>query len=237
MINRNFTELYRPATGPMDLDAGKPNAKDAFWSALFTLVSLLFSAIGCWLAVWSIPDVFANKLWYILTAFGALLALFGLRFAWSMGNATIIEWEAYQIRKNQWHEVQLQAYRELKGIEVVRTYSEFELSPKYASHVLLAGLAVHYNMANSRSNGRSVPYSVRSLQEKLYIGSNHTILIGELKGTNPEQMSKLFADLGWIKNRRGGASGDWVPKTLDELVSSFLNNWTKLNTRIKSDDN
>lgn len=230
MLSRNVTELIRPAQSAMDLDAGKPNAKDAFFSGGFTLASLLFAAIGCWLSVWSLPRQYDDSsLWYVATGFGSLLALFALRMGWRWGNMTIEEWADYQYRKQEWHEVTIEAYRALRGQERIISYGEYELNPALAHHVLLAGLAVHRSVMQSGS-GRAVPYSVRSLEEKLYIGNNasNTVLVGELKGTAPEKMSNTFAQLGWVRNRKDGKAGDWAPQSVDELINTFTQNWGKV---------
>lgn len=231
MIERRILDITRPAHGPMDLNAGRPNAKDALYTGGFTLISLAVGAIGALVVVWALPlDVYAtwSALRVIGCVFGGLVGFFGLSFAWNMGRITIEEWRDYQGRKSEWHSVQIRMYERANGLENIREYSSLELRPELARDVLALGLALHWRYVNG-ANARRDLHSVRSLEESVYLdGGNRAILIGKLSGTAPEKVSALFAKLGWVRNRRPGYAGDWAPESFDDVINLFTRNWSKV---------
>jgi len=220
----------------MDLNAGRPNAKDALYASGFTLLNLVVASIGALIFVWALPkDAFAtwSAVRVVGCAFGGMVVFFGMGFAWHMGRITTQEWRDYQGRKSEWHTVQIAMYQRANGLEHIREYSEHELRPDLARDVLALGLALHYRYASGVQ--RRDLHSVRSLEESIYIDAgNRAILIGKLAGTSPEKASALFAKLGWVRNRRPGHAGDWVPQSFEDVIDLFARNWSKVD-RIQND--
>ena len=235
MINRQLTEIIRPARGAMDLDRGALDPKIAIQSAVFTLCGLVVSMLSTLLVLWAIPKEL--EVWGLIrpvvAVFGSAIAITAALFAFYMGKITINEWVDYIGRKSQWHTVELEAFKQLKGIEVIREYSQLEFRPDRASDMLFLALVKHYEHSRPRATKAS-PHSVASLSSKieLSVGAN-SITLGELKGVSPEKVSSLFAELGLVQGRKKNVAGQWVPESYDEVIEQFIKNWHKITNKPK----
>lgn len=230
MINRTATTTVRPTSGSMNLDQGQINAKEAFIMAGFSLASILVMALGGLLVGWASPKYSYDWTWYrgigIIT--GALIAICGLKFAWSMSSLMLHSWHAYHERLAEWHDAEIEMYRAQQGVEREMTYSETELLPDVASHVLITALLIQYRLQRDQRFDHA-PWSVRGLAEKQFLDSNaNAILIGELKGTKPEAMSTRLAQLGLVVNRKPGFEGTWGAQSFNDVFDKVSRNWRKI---------
>lgn len=226
MIERKVSQTIRPSNGAMNLDHGRIDAKEAFVMAGFSLASILVMALGGILLVWASPkesyELNAYRIIGMLT--GGLISLCGLRFAWSMSSLMLHSWHAYHSRLADWHNAELYAYEQQQGVETVTEVSQLELTPSVAGHVLLTALAIQHRLQTQ--DVHQALWSVRALEDKLYLdGGTNSVLIGELNGTKPEQMSNTLAQLGLVKNRREGVAGDWVPQDYNDVFNILAKNW------------
>lgn len=231
MIERKYAVTTRPASGAMNLNENKPDAKQAALTAAFTFGAILIMGLGALIIVWSSPDPYGG--WSaprIIGAFtGGMLALFSFRYAWSMGNITIALWQGYQARLLDWHNAELDMYLAQNGVETIQEISQLELTPDVASHVLVTALAIQYRLARGDTRWRHAPWSVRGLEEKQYLsGTANAVLLGELTGTRPEAMSERLAALGLVIDRKPGSAGNWAPQSFDDVFATIAKNWHRL---------
>lgn len=230
MIQRSVSQTVRPTSGAMNLNANQPDAKQAFFAAGFTFVSILVMAIGGLIIVWSAPTY--GDRWSVVRFIGCgtglLIAIFAFVYAFTMGNITIGLWQGYQRRLDDWHNAELEMYLAQRGAETITEISQLELTPQVAGHVLLTALAIQHRLAQSPRYTHA-PWSVRGLEEKIYLaGTNNSVLLGEITGTRPELMSDRLAQLGLIRDRKPGAAGVWVPESYEHIFDLFAKNWSKL---------
>lgn len=233
------TRLSRPATPPMNLDAGKPEAREAFFNSGLTLVFLLFAAIGAWLASLFgahqgeslIPGDydFIGVPRGIGFAFGWALALFAVQNAFTYSKLTRLGWVSYYRRLDDWHNMILSAYEDTGGQETLEQLSIYEINPKVPSNVLSLALAVHQRVTHSPSMRRAA-YSVRGLEGSHFLKGprGNLVLVGTLTGTRPEELNKLFVALGLIRDQRPGVAGEWAPSSELEVLQLITSNWPKL---------
>lgn len=232
MIQRKYETTTRPASGAMNLNEGKPDAKQAALSASFTLGAILCMSLGALVFSWSVPTSdFGQIQWSAFNIVGlvtgSFIGFFALRYAWSMGNITVVLWEDYLARLRDWHKAELWAYTSQDGVEVTQAVNTYELDPNVASHVLVTALLIQHQLTHQSTHG-TLPWSRRGLEDKLMLSSNRSaILIGELTGTRPERMSERLAELGLITNRKPGYAGDWVPEDYED-VFNYIAGWSKL---------
>ncbi len=229
MLERKISQTVRPSSGSMNLDHGRIEAKEAFIMAGFSLVSILVMALGGILTVWSSPKYSYDWTWYraigMLT--GGLIALMGLRFSWSMSSLMLYSWRSYHSRLADWHNAELEMYLDQRGVETITEVSQLELTPQVAGHVLLTALAIQHRLMTQ--DVHQALWSVRALEEKLYLdGNTNSVLLGEINGTRPEQMSLRLSQLGLVKDRKEGSAGHWVPQSYDDVFSIIAKNWSKI---------
>lgn len=230
MFEKRVSQTVRPSNGSMDLNHGKIDPKEAFVMAGFSLVSIFVMALGGMLTVWSSPKYTFDWTWYraigMLT--GILISSMGFRFAWSMSGLMLHSWRAYHDRLYEWHTAELEMYRNQLGVETITEVSQLEITPQVCKDVLLTALAIQYRLQTTDQRYQHVPWSVRGLEEKLYLdGGNHSILLGEISGSKPELMSATLADLGLVRDRKPGSAGDWVPQSYDDIFTAISKNWNK----------
>lgn len=231
MIDKRYTMTQRPISGAMNLSDGKPDAKQAFFTAGFTFASLLVMAIGALVALWSIPSGFDAR-WNVARVIGiitgASIAIFAFVYAFTMGNITVSLWQGYLKRLDAWHNAELTMYLDQRGSETTHEYSQLELTPEVASHVLITALAIQYQLSR-QTKYRHAPWSVRGLEEKLYLaGASNSVLLGELTGTRPELMSARLAQLGLVVGRKEGYAGEWSAQSYEEIFITIAKNWGKI---------
>ena len=218
----------------MDLNAGKPDPKEAAFNALFTLGAYLIAGIAALAFVWSLPETdFTGYIaWHLTNVIGILvsgLIVFAtLRYGWAMGNITVKLWHGYHSRIERWNDEVIRSYRAMHGQEITNTVSIYELDPNVPSHVLITALLVQHRLAHA-ANQRELPWSTRGLADRLELTSgNNSVLLGELGGTRPERMSMRLAELGFISNRKPGSAGNWVPQSYDDIIENYARQWSKV---------
>lgn len=232
MIQKRYETTTRPASGAMDLNSGKPDAKQAAMSASFTLGAILCMGMGALVFSWSIPkSEFGQIQWNAFNVVGivtgSFVVFFAFRYAWSMGNITVVLWEDYLTRLRDWHKAELWAYTKQDGVETMQAVSIYEYSANVAYQAFVTALLIQYRLTHNKSS--VLPYSVRGLEDPLQLSSgNNLILMGELKGTQPERMSERLADLGYVTNRKPGYAGDWQPQSYEDIIETFARNWSKI---------
>jgi hypothetical protein len=220
--------------GPMDLDHGKPNAKDALLAGSFTLAATLVAAIGLMLIAWSQPkfDEQWNAFRVIGTLTGVAVAFRAFVFSERMFKLTISLWSDYRDRLADWHEAELNAYQAMNGQEQITEVSQFELSPNVPYQFLITALVIHHQLQQAQRLSLRLdyaPYSIRGLEKGLWLGNDrsNSIFIGEFRGTKPERVSEQLAAMGFVADRQPGYAGRWVPQTTDEIFDQFIRNWHK----------
>ena len=111
---REYTQIKRPLSPPMDLDAGKINVLQAGLSGLVSLCALLLASFGGWIVVrsWAVA--------YLGVAIGFALFLVGAAVGVSVLFVSLGEWRAHSRRLDEWHYETLAAWRE-NGAETVET--------------------------------------------------------------------------------------------------------------------
>lgn len=231
MIERKATTTVRPISGAMNLDAGSPDPKQAFFTAGFSLLSIFVAAIGALIFVWSVPQEYDAR-WSVIRvvgcATGIMVAFSAFTYAFIIGNVTVSLWQGYQRRLSDWHEIELEMYQRANGSETIRELSQLELTPDVASHVLITALAIQWRLQRGATYNHA-PWSVRGLEEKVMLdGGSNAILLGELNGTKPEAMSSRLAQLGLVVGRKAGFEGNWTAQSFDDVFSRVASNWHKL---------
>jgi hypothetical protein len=234
MLEKRFSQTTRHSPGAMDLNQGKPHAKDAAMNAAFTLVSLFVASLAALAFTWFLPkqDFTGKMLWnagnVIGVLFSPLIIIVSLRFGWSMGNVTVNLWESYLKRMNAWHHAEIQTYLNMQGTETTNSVSLYELDPNVPKDVLITAMLIQQQLTQG-NDMRVTPWSVRGLEERLELSSgNNSILVGELQGTRPEKMSTRLAELGLITDRHVGSAGKWTPQSYDDVFYLVSKNWNRL---------
>src|SRR6476661_4952563 len=109
---REYTQIKRPVTPPMDLDGGRFNVLQAALAGGFVLGALLLASFGGWIVV---------KSWGFATlgvAIGLVLFLVGAAFGMVVLFVSLGEWTDHRQRVSDWHYAALVAYQE-NGAETV----------------------------------------------------------------------------------------------------------------------
>lgn len=228
-----YTMLTRPADSPMLLDAGKPTPREALLTTGVTLAFLAAAMLAALLVYAFTPKSSLDEWtpWGAIAAGGCtLIAVYCLMQAHAYGTVTRKGWVGYYARLEEWHNAVLDSYVNLQGVETVQSIDVYSYDPSVPHHVLLTALAVHMQLTNGLGTGRQVPFSVRALDGSLMLGSNdrNLVRIGELNGTTPEKMANALAAVGLIRDRRNNYAGTWTANTLEDVVTTFLNNWHKV---------
>lgn len=233
MIQRKYEVTTRPISGAMDLNSGKPDAKQAALSASFTLGASLVMALGVLGFSWSLPQNDFGQLTWRATNIAGLAAssfvvFFAARYAWSMGNITIVLWEDYLHRLRDWHQAELWAYTARDGVETTQAVSVYEYSADVHYQAFVTAILKHRETLRSAQQ-RELPYSTRGLEHPLELSSGaNTLVMGNLTGTQPERMSNRLAELGYVVNRKPGYAGEWQPQSYEDIIDTFAARWAKL---------
>jgi hypothetical protein len=204
----------------MDLDVGKLTINDAAYLGLFALgaavgTSLLlplgWAALPDWSASFWWPRVFVSASALILAGF--LLGLAGI-VAWLM----IRGWIAYQSRLDDWHDVTISAFDQSGGKEEETSMTMTDVVPGRLADVLALALALHRLV----QEGKTSAYTVRELQGGAFLAGRR---LGEVSPSSARLLSDKFVELGLVHGRKAGHSGDWVPRSCDEVVELVSRNW------------
>jgi signal transduction histidine kinase len=208
---REYTQIKRPIAPPMDLDGGRLNALQAALAGGFVLAALLLASFGGWIVIrsWAVA--------YLGVAIGLVLFLVGAAFGVAVLWISLGEWADHRSRVADWHNAALLAY-EANGAETVEHVSEWAFSADNPAHVLIAALTV----ARRLSEGADAPWSVRSLQGPVFIGSRR---VGSLSKLQAENMGQKFVRLGLVDGRAERVAGSWSARSPAEIVQLVWDNW------------
>lgn len=208
---REYTQIKRPIAPPMDLDGGRFNALQAALAGGFVLASLLLASFGGWIVLksWSVAN--------LGVAIGLVLFVVGAAFGVSVLWISLGEWADHRRRVADWHYASLVAYQE-NGAETVEHVSEWAFSADNPAHVLIAALTV----ARRLSEGADAPWSVRSLQGPVFIGSRR---VGSLSKLQAENMGQKFVRLGLVEGRSERMAGSWSSSSPEHIIKLVWDNW------------
>jgi hypothetical protein len=246
MKNTNYTKITRLATSPMNLDSGKPQAHEVLFSSALTLLFILLSAIGAWVASLFGPRQMESLFPGDYTFIG-IYRLIGVLFGISVSGFCILNavtyssltrkgWISYHNRLQDWHDVTIEAYLETKGKEEMVNVNIFEVNPRVPADVLAIALCVHQKLKQG-TEFRTLPYSVRGLEGSHFLTSSrgNMILVGIVEGTKPEELKALFVQLGLIVGASPRSAGNWVPRSEAEVIDCIVSGWGKLPAQYQVD--
>ena len=240
MQETKLIKAVRPAQSPMDLNAGKPDPKEALLNSGVTALFLITATVGALIfviflpsrgdsiAFWEYNFIGYGKMIGLLT--GLSFAIFGALNARLYSSVTKEGWASYYRRLEDWHNAMLEAFDNTGGQESVTQISSYSIDPKIPAHTLAVALAVHQALeASGNKTARGYAYSTRGLNgSQFFRTSNGLLLAGELFGTKPEELNRLFVELGLITNQKPGYAGEWACRSIEEVMSKVLNNWYRL---------
>ncbi len=208
---REYTQIKRPIAPPMDLDGGRFNALQAALAGGFVLAALLLASFGGWIVLksWAVAN--------LGVAIGLVLFIVGSAFGVSVLWISLGEWADHRRRVADWHYASLVAYQE-NGAETVEHVSEWAFSADNPAHVLIAALTVVRRL----SEGADMPWSVRSLQGPVFIGSRR---VGSLSKLQAENMGQKFVRLGLVEGRGERVAGSWSSSSPEQIVKLVWDNW------------
>jgi hypothetical protein len=208
---REYTQIKRPITPPIDLDGGRFNVLQAALAGGFVLAALLLASFGGWIVV---------KNWGFGTlgvAIGFVLFLVGAAFGLVVMYISLGEWTDHRRRVADWHYAALVAYQE-NGAETVEHVSEWDFSADNPAHVLIAALTV----ARRLSEGADSPWSNRSLQGPVFMGARR---VGSISKLQAEELGRRFERLGLVDGRSERTAGSWSATSPDRIVKLVWDNW------------
>jgi hypothetical protein len=236
------TRITRPAQSPVDLNAGKPDPKEALFNAGLTMLFLVFGALGAWVSVAFGPHRgenlnpfdygFVGYVRAVGTFLGWAVAGTALHFAWIYSDITKRGWRSYHDRLEAWNDAMLSAFDTAGGQETLENTNIIEIKPVLARDVLAVALCIHQEMKQDRTKREyEYPYSTRGLDRSLYLssqGRGNQVLAGTLTGTRPEAVNAVFRQLGLVRGATPGYAGTWAPRNEGEVIELIAGNWHKL---------
>jgi hypothetical protein len=208
---REYTQIKRPVTPPMDLDSGRFNVLQAALSGGFVLAALVLASFGGWIVV---------KSWGFATlgvAIGLVLFLVGSAFGLVVLYVSLGEWTDHRRRVADWHYAALTAYEE-NGAETVEHVSEWDFTADNPAHVLIAALTV----AQRVQEGADSPWSNRNLQGPVFMGSRR---VGSISKLQAEELGRRFVRLGLVEGRGERIAGSWLATSPDRIVQLVRDGW------------
>lgn len=208
---REYTQIKRPVTPPMDLDGGRFNVLQAALAGGFVLGALLLASFGGWIVLRS---------WGFATlgvAIGLVLFLVGAAFGLVVLFVSLGEWTDHRRRVADWHNAALVAYQE-NGAETVEHVSEWDFSADNPAHVLIAALTV----ARRLTEGADSPWSNRNLQGPVFMGARR---VGSISKLQAEELGRRFERLGLVEGRGERMAGSWSATSPDRIVKLVWDNW------------
>jgi hypothetical protein len=144
LSGRTTTTISQPAPGRMDYNAGKPVWRELLPLFGVVLVALAVAAAGVTglIAAWP-RDSYEASAWHWLgMATGAAFAWGGGTVAWSLRATLVRSYTSWQDRLADWHEAELEKYREGDGRLVAQQVSEWAYNPLDLRSLLLGYVAV-----------------------------------------------------------------------------------------------
>jgi hypothetical protein len=208
---REYTQIKRPVTPPMDLDGGRFNVLQAALAGGLVLGALLLASFGGWILVRS---------WGFATlgvGIGLVLFVVGAAFGTVVLCVSLGEWTDHRRRVADWHYAALTAYEE-NGAETVEHVSEWDFSADNPAHVLIAALTVAHRL----SEGAESPWSNRNLQGPVFMGARR---VGSISKLQAEQLGRRFERLGLVEGRGERTAGSWSASSPDRIVQLVWDGW------------
>ena len=212
------TEEKKPATSPMNLDAGKLTPWEVLQIGGVAALCCLAGTFGA-LLFWLVTPLDGSYPGFriIVGTFGGSVAVLGFSLAWVTRSLYVRSCKGYLDRLDDWHAATLAAYESSDGMEVKTETSIRDLRPTDPRDVLFVAIALSVKLAAGELDG----VSVRSLKGDLWIGYTR---LGDV--VNPEGMYKALQQAGLL--RVVGKKAHWVPTSLEETVKIHQRGITKV---------
>jgi hypothetical protein len=216
-------EERRTQAAPVSLEHGafEPAQVVALWA--IALAAIAVGSVGGLLISWGSAG--ADHPWGWVRGLALWLALFGglttvLSYAVALAVAALAArgWWRHQLRVDDWHYAQLDAYVAAGGAESVREVSERTLTVADPAHALLVALAV----LQAHREGIATPWSGPKLTGPLWYAG---VRLGELAKGDAEQFSRLLGDVGAVTGRRKGFAGTLAATSEGELLALVARNY------------
>lgn len=220
-MGRTTTTISAPASGPMDLTAGRPDWREL--APLFGLImlSLLPVAIGGGVVIVSWPryqyEMDGWKALGILTGF--LLAFGGGSFFWTLRKAVLHGIARYYARVDDWHWAQLDKY-EQDGKIVAHQVSEWHLVTTDARHVLLLLLYVYLT-------GKAPSINTLTSGPLLVKAGHRAFSLGRVTQDSAAQFCDLLARSTVVTGRAERQAGRLAPLDFRQAVQRVLGELSK----------
>jgi len=226
LSGRSTYKATAPATPPMDLDSGKPNARDALLSGGVMVAFWGAAALGGWLAALFGPhgyeglgEICVARL--IGWAFGLAVGLSGFLLGLDFARITRRSWLSYERRKEEWQDATLAAWEQSQGQFVEEHTNEWELRADKPDEVWYFISAMH----RAVQAGQDAPLALRRVTEEGVWMGNRKLAIN----TNQARlMVDNLATMGYITGRTERHPGNWVPDTLDKAAEIYDRNAKKV---------
>lgn len=215
-MGRTTTTISAPASGPMDLSAGKPDWREL--APLFGLILLSLLPVGIGGAVviscWPQYQGDMNGWRALGIGTGSLLAFGGGSFFWTLRKAVLHGINRYYNRVDDWHYAQLDKY-ESNGQIVAHQVSEWTLVTTDARHVLLLLLYVYLS-------GKAP--SINTLSEgPLLVKSGHRAFsLGKVSQDSAAAFCDLLARSTVVTGRAERVAGRLAPMDFRQAVGRVL---------------
>lgn len=221
LTGRSSYKATAPAPPPMDLDSGKPNARDALLTGGVTLAFWAAAAAGGWIAALfgphgyeTIGEIGIARL--IGFAFGMLVGCAGLVLGIDFARLTRRSWISYERRKEEWQDAALTAWEQQRGQVVEEQSNEWELRADKPDEVWYFITAMH----RAARQGQDAPWALRRLEEGVWMGTRKLAI----NSNQARLMVDNLATMGLIRGRTERHPGTWVPETLDDAAELYDRN-------------
>jgi uncharacterized membrane protein len=151
---------------------------------------------------------------------------FALSFVWHH----VKMWRADLHYDQERREAVLESYWNAQGTSTTELYHETTIRSENAGQVMLVAMAMH-----QRRNDPVKPYTVRKLQEPIYLSLNARAFDGKRQErigqaaseSEAQKIADMFARCGLIAGRREKAAGTWTADSLTEVFEKLLPEYTK----------
>lgn len=220
----SVSETTRPAHAPMNLDVGRPVARDVVRLAALSFGFLSLGTLGGFI-FWGATPAGVYSPWsgwrVLLLLFGGSVALVGFGLGVNLARLMVHDWKSYHRRLDDWHYAALEAYEQAQGQETHVQTSAWELTTSAPRDMLLVALALHYEV----QKGNTSAHTVRALTGDKWLGG---IRLGDINTTQAQRMSKALVDMRLVKGKEGRSAGTWTPESPEQVIELVMNNWSRV---------